>query len=137
MKINEIPQDPGALGKIAKEMAYAVDENGRYTTALSTCWEIKMKALDVAWEDVEKRIAEARGKVLREEASPLLYYMELKLMDVVIVSGYTGFWKWQVKRHLKPSVFNKLSGKKLDKYARLFEVSREQLTYAYLNETGL
>ena len=129
MKINEIPQDPGALGKIAKEMAYAVDENGKYTTALSTGWEIKMKALDVAWEDVEKRIAEARGKVLSGEASPLLYYMELKLMDVVIVSGYTGFWKWQVKRHLKPSVFNKLSAKKLDKYAHLFEVSREQLMH--------
>jgi hypothetical protein len=110
-------------------MAYAVDENGKYTTALSTGWEIKMKALDVAWEDVEKRIAEARSKVLSGEASPLLYYMELKLMDVGIVSGYTGFWKWQVKRHLKPSVFNKLSAKKLDKYARLFEVSREQLMH--------
>ncbi len=129
MKINEIPQDPGALGKIAKEMAYAVDENGKYTTALSTGWEIKMKALDVAWEDVEKKIAEARAKVLNGEASPLLYYMELKLMDVTIVSGYTGFWKWQVKRHLKPSVFNKLSGKKLDRYAGLFEVSREQLMH--------
>ena len=129
MKINEIPQDPGALGKIAKEMAYAVDENGKYTIELSTGWEIKMKALDVAWEDVEKRIAEARSKVLSGEASPLLYYMELKLMDVGIVSGYTGFWKWQVKRHLKPSVFNKLSAKKLDKYARLFEVSREQLMH--------
>jgi len=129
MKINEIPQDPGALGKIAKEMAYAVDENGKYTTALSTGWDIKMKALDVAWEDVEKRIADAREKVLNGVASPLLYYMELKLMDIVIVAGYTGFWKWQVKRHLRPSVFNKLSGKKLDKYARLFEISREQLMH--------
>lgn len=129
MKVNEIPQDPGALGKIAKEVAYAVDEKGKYTTALSTGWEIKMKALDIAWEDVEKRIAAARQKVLNGEASPLLYYMELKIMDVTIVSGYTGFWKWQVKRHLKPSVFNKLSGKKLDKYARLFEVSREQLMH--------
>ena len=129
MKINDIPQDPGALGKIAREMAYAVDENGKYTTALSTGWEIKMKALDVAWEDVEKRIVDARKKVQNGMASPLLYYMELKLMDIVIVSGYTGFWKWQVKRHLKPSVFNKLSSKKLDKYARLFEISREQLMH--------
>ena len=129
MKISEIPQDPGALGKIAKEVAYAVDENGKYTTALSTGWEIKMKALDIAWEDVEKRIAAARQKVLNGDASPLLYYMELKIMDVTVVSGYTGFWKWQVKRHLKPSVFNKLSGKKLDKYAHLFEVSKEQLMH--------
>lgn len=127
MKLNEIPQDPGAFGKVGKEMTYATDENGKYATSLSTGWEIKMKALDVAWEDVEKRIADAKQQVLDGKASPLLYYMELKLMNVEIVAGYTGFWKWQVKRHLKPFVFNKLPAKKLDRYARLFEVSAEQL----------
>lgn len=127
MKKNEIPQDPGALGKIAKELSYVVDDNGNYTTGFSTGWEIKMKALDVAWENVEKRIAEAKQKVLNGEASPLLYYMELKLMDAEIVSGYTGFWKWQVKKHLNPEVFRKLPGRKLEKYAKLFEVSKEQL----------
>ncbi|MBN8788598.1 MAG: hypothetical protein J0I84_16030 [Terrimonas sp.] len=128
MKKDEIPQDPGALGKIAKELSYVVDENGNYTTGFSTGWEIKMKALDVAWENVEKRIAEAKQKVLNGEASPLLYYMELKLMDVEIVAGYTGFWKWQVKKHLKPEVFKKLPDRKLEKYAKLFEISKEQLS---------
>lgn len=128
MKKDEIPQDPGALGKIAKELSYVVDENGNYTTGFSTGWEIKMKALDVAWENVEKRIAEAKQKVLNGEASPLLYYMELKLMDVEIVAGYTGFWKWQGKKHLKPEVFKKLPDRKLEKYAKLFEISKEQLS---------
>lgn len=127
MKKDEIPQDPGALGKIAKELSYVVDENGNYITGHSTGWEIKMKALDVAWEDVEKRIAHAKQKVLQGEASPLLYYMEKKLMDIEIVAGYTGFWKWQVKRHLKPHVFNKLPDRKLEKYAKVFEITREQL----------
>ncbi|MFT3945544.1 MAG: hypothetical protein QM763_01110 [Agriterribacter sp.] len=127
MKKDEIPQDPGALGKIAKELSYVVDDNGNYTTGYSTGWEIKMKALDVAWNDVEKRIAEAKQKVLNGEASPLLYYMELKLMDIEIVSGYTGFWKWQVKKHLKPEVFKKLPGRKLEKYAKIFEVTVAQL----------
>ena len=44
-----------------------------------------------------------------------------------IVSAYTGFCKWQVKRHLKPEVFRKLSDKKLKKYADVFEVSVEEL----------
>ncbi|MCC6286289.1 MAG: hypothetical protein IT249_00240 [Chitinophagaceae bacterium] len=127
MKKDEIPQDPGALGRIAKEVSYVVDENGNYTTGLSTGWEIKMKALDVAWNDVEKRITEAKQKVLNGEASPLLYYMELKLMDIEIVSGYTGFWKWQVKKHLKPEVFKKLSDSKLNKYARVFEITVAEL----------
>lgn len=127
MKKDEIPQDPGALGRIAKEVSYAVDENGNYTTGLSSGWEVKMNALDVAWQDVEKRIAEAKQKVSNGEASPLLYYMELKLMDIEIVAGYTGFWKWQVKKHLNPGVFKKLPDRKLEKYAKVFEITKEQL----------
>jgi len=129
MKKSEIPQDDGALSKVTKEVSYAVDENGKYTTALSTGWEIKANALDIAWNDVEKRIADAKQKVLNGEASPLLYYMELKLMDINIVAGYTGFWKWQVKKHLKPEAFKKLSDRKLEKYARAFDISKETLLH--------
>ena len=25
-------------------------------------------------------------------------------MDMGIVAAYTGFWKWQIKRHLKPPI---------------------------------
>jgi hypothetical protein len=127
MKKEDIPQDVGALTPVTKELTYAVDESGKYTTELSNGWEIKAKALDVAWEDVEKRIADARQKVDNKEASPLLYFIELKLMDVGIVAAYTGFWKWQVKRHLKPNVFNKLSDKKLQRYTTLFEIPIEKL----------
>jgi hypothetical protein len=127
MKKEEIPQDDGALNKLTKELSYAVDEKGNYTTSLSSGWEVKTKALDVAWGDIEKRINDARQKVLNGEVSPLLYFMELKLMDLSIVASYTGFWKWTIKRHLKPAVFKKLSDKKLQKYAEVFEVSRDEL----------
>ena len=127
MKKEEIPQDDGALHKLTKELSYAVDEKGNYTTSLSSGWEVKTKALDVAWSDIEKRINDAKQKVLNGEASPLLYYMELKLMDPSIVSSYTGFWKWQIKRHMRPAVFNRLSDHKIKKYAALFEVSTDEL----------
>jgi hypothetical protein len=127
MKKNEIPHDLGALGKITKEVCYAVDDSGKYTTELSEGWEVKATALDVAWQDVEARIASAKQKVLNNEASPLLFFMELKLMDIPIVSAYTGFWKWQVKRHFKPSVFKKLSDRKLQKYADIFETSVDNI----------
>ncbi|MES1214377.1 MAG: hypothetical protein ABUT20_02575 [Bacteroidota bacterium] len=127
MKKEEIPQDPSALEKLTKEVSYAIDEKGNYTTSLSTGWEVKAKALDVAWSDIEKRLNDAIKKVHNHEASPLLYFIELKLMDLSIVSSYTGFWKWQIKRHLKPGVFKKLSDKKLKKYAEVFEVSVEEL----------
>ncbi len=123
MKKEEIPQDLSALGKITNEVCYAVDETGKYSTGLSKGWEVKTSALDVAWKDVEQRILAARQRVLDKEASPLLFFMELHVMDIPIVAAYTGFWKWQVKKHLKYAVFEKLSESRLQKYADLFEVS--------------
>jgi hypothetical protein len=127
MKKEEIPQDLGALGKITTEVVYAVDESGKYGTALSNGWEVKSSALEVAWKDVAQRIEMARQKVINKEASPVLFFMELRVMDIGIVSAYTGFWKWQVKRHLKYQVFEKLPEAKLAKYADLFEVSVQDL----------
>jgi len=134
MKKEEIPQDDGALNKLTKEVVYAVDSNGKYSTQLSTGWEVKAKALDVAWLDIEKRIEEARQKVLRNEASPILYFMELRLMDMGILSAYTGFWKWTIKKHLKTAAFNKLPGEKLKKYADAFNVSVEELKTMNVHE---
>lgn len=127
MKKEEIPQDPSPLDKFTKEVCYAVDEKGNYTTGLSRGWQIKADALGITWEEAHARTANACEKVKAGEASPLLFFMELNLMDVGIVSAYTGFWQWTIKRHLKPDVFKNLSDKKLQKYADLFDVTIDEL----------
>lgn len=124
----------GALGKITKEVCYATDGSGKYITELSSGWDVKSGALDVAWKDVEERIAKAKQKVLNGEASPLLFFMEYRLMDMEILAGYSGFWQWQIKRHLKPDVFKKLSDKKLQKYADAFNVKVEDLKTMTVHE---
>ncbi len=134
MKKDEIPQDLGELGKITGEVCYVVDDAGNYSTVLSNGWEVKSTALDIAWKDVEHRISAAAEKVKRGEASPVLFFMELRLMDVPIVSAYTGFWKWRVKKHLQPQTFKKLSDKKLQRYADLFEVNLEELKTMKVHE---
>ncbi len=134
MKKENVPQDRSALAKLTKELSYAVDDNGNYVTTLSNGWEVKAEALDIAWDDIKHRIAEAKAKVERGEASPILFFMELRLMDVGIIAGYTGFWQWQVKRHMKPSVFAKLTEKKLQKYADTFNVSLAQLKTMNVDE---
>ena len=134
MKKEEIPQDDGALNKLTKEVVYAVDQSGMYTTELSTGWDVKAGALDVAWKDIENRIETARQKVLDKQASPILYFMELRLMDLGIVSAYTGFWKWTIKQHMKPGVFEKLSENKLQKYAAAFNVSVGELKTMNVHE---
>lgn len=134
MKKEEIPQDDGALNKLTKEVVYAVDSSGKYSTELSTGWEVKSIALDLAWEDIQKRIETARQKVLNNEASPVLYFLELRLMDVGILSSYTGFWKWTIKKHLNPDAFKRLSEKKLQQYADAFNVSVEELKTMNVHE---
>jgi len=134
MKKEEIPQDDGALNKLTKEVVYAVDGSGKYSKELSTGWEVKTKALDLAWEDINKRIETARNKVLNNEFSPILFFLEWRLMDMGILAAYTGFWKWTIRRHLKPNVFNNLPQQQLQKYADAFNVSIEELKTMKVHE---
>ncbi len=128
MKKSEVPQDESKLETAnIKDMVYAVDENGEYVTELSTGWNPKTIALDNAIKQIEERVAVAKEKVLKEESSPLEYYMELNKMDLPILASYVGIWKWRVKRHFKPSVFKKLPQKTLEKYAEVFDISVEDL----------
>jgi hypothetical protein len=127
MKKEDVPQDESALGKITREVVYATDTSGKYVTELSEGWEIKVTALDTAWQDIEKRVAAAKELVAKNEASPLLVFMEKGLMDITILASYTGFWKWQIKRHLTPDGFKKLSDKKLNIYAKVFDVTPADL----------
>jgi len=134
MKKENVPQDMSSLGRITKEVQYATDGSGKYVKELSSGWDVKINALDVAWKDIEGRVAGARQQVLDGVASPLLFFMEYRLMDIGILADYTGFWRWQIKRHLKPDVFNRLSEKKLKKYADTFNVSVEDLKNMTIHE---
>jgi len=128
MEKNNVPQDKSNLTKNnVKELLYATDENGNYTTTLSTGWEPKTIALSNSIDEINERIADARQQVLNGEVSPIVYFMEVNKMDLTILSSYVGFWKWRVKRHFKPSVFATLSDTILQKYAKTFEISIEEL----------
>lgn len=127
MKIKDLPQDPSVLDKFTRDVVYAEDDSGNYTTGLSRGWQVKADALNIAWEDIEQRISDAKQKVYKGEASPVLFFMELRLMDMPTIAAYTGFWQWQIKRHINPTVFKNLSPKKIKKYAEIFEVSVDDL----------
>ena len=128
MEKEKVPQDRGNLTKNnLKELLYATDENGDYTTTLSTGWEPKTIALSNSIDDINERIAEAKMQVETGEASPICYYMVLNKMDLTILASYVGLWKWRVKRHFKPNVFAGLNDKILKKYADAFAISVEEL----------
>ena len=70
MKKNEVPQDKSNLESANfKELCYAVDENGEYTTELSTGWSPKTIALDNAIEALKERIAASKWTSLSLRAT--------------------------------------------------------------------
>ncbi|EGV42920.1 hypothetical protein BZARG_2042 [Bizionia argentinensis JUB59] len=128
MKKDEVPQDTSNLETAKmKELCYAVDENGSYTTVNSSGWKPKTIALSQAIEEINERIEAARKRVLNNETSPIEYYMEYHKMDPSILASYVNMWSCQVKRNFKPSIFKRLPRKTLQKYADAFDISLEQL----------
>lgn len=129
MKEEEVPQDKSNLStKNVRELCYATDKDGNYTTVLSQGWEPKTIALNNSIQEIEERIERARIEVKEGKASPIVYYMELHKMDLIVLSDYVGMWQWRIKRHFKPSIFARLSGTVLKKYADAFDVTVSQLT---------
>jgi hypothetical protein len=128
MREKDVPQDKGFLieGKV-RDLCYAVDENGHYTTVLSVGWDPKNRAMSQAWDEVNERTEDVRQQVLQGSLSPIAYYMHKNLMDTKILSQYTGFGRWRVKRHMNPSVFTSLDRRKLIQYAEVFNISVEEL----------
>jgi hypothetical protein len=130
MKKSEVPQDKSNLESAnLRELCYAVDENGEYTTEHTSGWDPKTIALNNAIDAIKERVAIAKKKVLANETSPVEYYMELHKMDVSVLASYMGMWKWRVKKHFKPAVFKRLSSRTLQKYADTFDISVEELQH--------
>ena len=128
MKAKDVPQDDANMlqGKL-REPIYSLDENGNYTTVKSVGWNPKNEVMKEAWDQVNEKVEHARNKVLSGEMSPLGYYIEKNIMDIGLVAKYMGIWRWTVKRHLKPNIFARLKEETLEKYARVFNITKEQL----------
>jgi len=127
MKKKEVPQDEGLNEGRFEDVCYALDENGNYVVVLSSGWEPKTDALLQAWEVIDEQVENIRQEVLAGELSPIAFYMEKNLMDLKLLSEYTGLPKRKIRKHLKPAHFNELEDKILALYADIFRISVETL----------
>jgi hypothetical protein len=129
MKTTEVPQDDKNMleGKF-RDPIYVVDENGNYTTKHSLGWEPKNIVMQQAWDDIHERVNELYKKVLAGKISPIPYYMEKQVMNTAILAGFMKISRWRVRRHFKPKVFAKLKPDILERYAKTFDITLEELT---------
>lgn len=129
MNVNEVPQDPKNFkgAEQMKKLMYATDKDGKYTGVVSSGWEAENEATKQAWDDVDETLAKVEAQVKAGELSPIAYFMQKSLMELPLLAKYVGKWQWQVKRHFKPSVFNKMDASLLQKYADVFSITVEEL----------
>ena len=129
MKKNNVPQDnnPTYQGYGTK-VIYAVDNSGEYTTVKSSGWEAEEIVLMDVVSDFKNKAHEAKKRVLSGKASPIEYFMHLKLMDPPALASGLGIAKWRVKRHLTVNGFKRLNQKILRRYANFFDISVDFLT---------
>lgn len=130
MHLNEVPQDKKKFkdgGNAPKKVLYVTNADGNYTQTNSDGWEAENLVLEQAWEEIDQQLLQEKKNFEKGISSPIAYYMTKNRMDLGILAAYVNKWQWQVKRHLKPSVFNQLSENMLQKYAKVFNISIEQL----------
>ena len=123
MKTKEVPQDSCKSYSGHNKLIYAVDEEGHYEGVKSSGWEIEGFATEMAVKALNEQLAQAIQDYQQGKTSSLAYYIPLYRFDLMSLGHATGFFQWQIKRHMKVSIFQKLSDKKLNKYCQVFNVS--------------
>jgi len=128
MKKEEVPQDGGFLEKTnLRDVYYALDDDNNYCQVMSTGWDAKTEALSITWDNIREESEEIRREVLVGNKSPLAYHLHVNLMDVNLLSAYSGIPKKQIKKHLQNSEFQKVDDQTLEKYAKTLNITIEEL----------
>ena len=123
MKVKEVPQDDIKTFKgFGTKAIYAVDEKGQYTRIPTSGWEMEEVVLRDVIDDFAKLTEESKSRVIKDQTSPIEYYMNKYFMDLPALAAGMGLAKWRVKRHFSPGVFSKLNDKMLQRYADFFNV---------------
>ena len=127
MKKSEVPQDNSKTYGGHTRILYVKDEQGTYGTAESSGWESEEYATLMAVKELDELTAAGKRRVQAGESSPLEYHMYKKRLDLTSLAQATGYFQWQIKRHLRPEIFSKLSDKKLARYADVMGISIDEL----------
>ena len=129
MKKESVPQDDNKTYRgYGTKVMYALDESGSYTQVKSSGWDAEEIVLRDVVDDFAQKAAEAKARVMADQASPIEYFMHLKLMDLTGLAYGLGMAKWRVKRHMNPRVFKRLPQKTLQRYADYFNIDLLMLT---------
>jgi len=128
MKKEDVPQDLNYFkDNVIRDVIYAVDENGHYTSVVSDGWSVKNEALGMVWDDIREQCEIIRQQVLAREVSPLAYHMKKSLQSIGMLSAYSAIPKRKIRKHLQYEEFMKLDEHTLQHYADALRITVEEL----------
>lgn len=127
VKDAEVPQQPAKAFMGRSKVLYAQGEDGRLHLVPSLGWEVEEIVLDQAIAEFDEAARAAAARFRRGEASALEVHMYHRRMDVMLLASATGFWQWQVRRHLRPGAWERLSQARRARYAEALGTSVEAL----------
>ncbi len=118
MERRKVPQDAACSTYGGhRKLVYAVDDDGHYTGVQSLGWEAESEVTRLAIEEFEALRDEAWLRAHHGLTSPLEVHMYERRMDLPLLAGASGIWRWRVRRHFNPKRFARLSPRLLRRYA--------------------
>ncbi len=127
MDISAVPQEDNATLSGHRKAVYARDDAGRLILTTSSGWEAEEIVTTHAVAAIDAQAQAARDRANAGLASPLEYWMYARRMDVALLAQSCGYWRWQVRRHLQPAGFARLTPRRLAVYAHVLGISTDTL----------
>ncbi len=127
MDVDAVPQEGNRTMGGHRRAMYARDKDGRMVIVPSRGGEVDETVTLQALGRIHELAEEAQARVLAGVSSPLEYWMYAQRLDFAQLAQVTGFWKWRIRRHLRPEVFAGLPLKVLERYAWVMGITVEQL----------
>lgn len=127
MDIDAVPQEGNATLGGHRKVMYARDGDGRMVLAPSQGWEAEEIVTQHAVAQLQAQAQAARERVMAGQASTLEFWMYERRMDLAQLAQSAGLWQWQVRRHLRPDVFARLSPRALARYADAMGIAVQAL----------
>lgn len=127
MKKEDVPQQNAKAFMGHSKVLYAEDSEGRYVRAPCSGWEAEEIVLEQAIEEFESLAADAWRRAREGTGSALEYHMYRERMDPVLLAQSTGYFRWRVRRHLRPGAFATLPPAVRGRYAEALGKPAETL----------
>lgn len=122
----EVPKEANSTLDGIQKVMYAKNDQGefdRYRYGSS----VEEFATKIAIEEYELLKQECLVRIKQGIASPIEYFMYENRMDLPTLSSAVSMFQFRVKRHLRMSVFQKMSDGLLTRYADAFNITLQDL----------